>query len=195
MNEIFRRLSTLGPAGLGAAELTPDEVPFLRFGAATQELFDAWRGDLEQTLRAEEDHPVLLSHVAKYRSLMPSLALIGHLIDDVAGGPTGPVSRAAAARAVAWCEYLQGHARRLYASVTDRARVAAALLAAQLTHGQLPSPFTARDVYWNEWTGLTEPQLARAVRRPVETRPPKAREAIPAFTRGRVYPMLAVGNK
>ena len=55
----------------------------------------------------------------KYRSLMPSLALIGHLIDGVAGGTTGPVSRAAAARAVAWCEYLQGHARRLYASVMD----------------------------------------------------------------------------
>jgi hypothetical protein len=99
--------------------------------------------------------------VAKYRSLMPSLALIGHLIDGVAGGPTGPVSGGTAARAVAWCEYLQGHARRLYASVTDQARVAAALLAAQLTHGRLPSPFTARDVYRNEWTGLTEPRVVQ----------------------------------
>jgi len=35
--------------------------------------------------RAEEDHPVLLSHVAKYRSLMPSLALIFHLIDGDQG--------------------------------------------------------------------------------------------------------------
>ena len=102
-----------------------------------------------------------LSHVAKYRSLMPSLALIGHLIDGVGGGPTGPVSGDAAARAVAWCAYLQGHARRLYASVTDRAQVAAALLAAQLTHGRLPSPFTARDVYRNEWTGLTEPRVVQ----------------------------------
>ncbi len=83
------------------------------------------------------------------------------MIDGVAGGPPGPVSRAAAARAVAWCEYLQGHARRLYASVTDQARVAAALLAAQLTHGRLPSPFTARDVYRNEWTGLTEPRVVQ----------------------------------
>jgi hypothetical protein len=62
--------------------------------------------------------------VAKYRSLMPSLALIGHLIDGVDGGPTGPVSRGAAARAVGWCEFLQEHARRLYESVTDRAQVA-----------------------------------------------------------------------
>ena len=161
VTEVFQRLTRLAPAVLGAAELTPDEVPFLRFEAAAQERFDAWRGDLEQTLRAEADHPVWLSHVAKYRSLMPSLALIGHLIDGVAGGPTGPVSGGAAARAVAWCEYLQGHARRLYASVTDRAQVAAALLAAQLTHGRLPSPFTARDVYRNEWTGLTEPRVVQ----------------------------------
>src|SRR5713101_4453442 len=46
-----------------------------------------------------------LSHVAKYRSLMPSLALILHLIDGVDAGPGGPVSRAAAAQAAAWCEY------------------------------------------------------------------------------------------
>jgi putative DNA primase/helicase len=159
--EVFQRLSTLEPAAVGAAEFTPDELPFLRFEPAAQEIFDAWRGDLEQTLRAEAEHPVWCSHVAKYRSLMPSLAVIGHLIDGVAGGPTGPVSGGAAARAVAWCAYLQGHARRLYASVTDRAQVAAALLAAQLTHGRLPRPFTARDVYRNEWTGLTEPRVVQ----------------------------------
>ncbi len=161
VTEVFQRLTALKPAALGAEEWTPEELPFLRFEPAAQEVFDAWRGELEQTLRAEAEHPVWRSHVAKYRSLMPSLAVIGHLIDGVAGGPTGPVSHAAAVRAVAWCAYLQGHARRLYASVTDRAQVAAALLAAQLTHGRLPSPFTARDVYRNAWTGLTEPRVVQ----------------------------------
>jgi len=56
---------------------------------------------------------------------------------------------------------LHGHARRLYATVTDIARMAAALLAVKLTHGRLPSPFTARDVYRNEWTGLTEPRVVQ----------------------------------
>jgi hypothetical protein len=51
VNEVFQRLTTLEPAGLGAEELTPEELPFLRFEAAAQERFDAWRGDLEQTLR------------------------------------------------------------------------------------------------------------------------------------------------
>jgi len=122
-------LNTLAPGAVGAEDLTPEELPFLRFEAEAQELFDGWRADLEHRLRAEEDHPVLLSHLAKYRSLLPSLALLFHLIDGVDTGRRGPVSCAAAAQAAAWCEYLAAHARRLYAAVTDAARVAAALLA------------------------------------------------------------------
>jgi hypothetical protein len=72
-----------------------------------QELFDGWRAALEQRLRAEDEHPVLLSHLAKYRSLMPSLALILHLIDGDDRGVGGPVSRVAAERAGAWCQHLE----------------------------------------------------------------------------------------
>jgi len=36
------------------------------------------------------------------------------------------------------------------------------MLAAKLTHGRLPSPFTARDVYRNEWAGLTEPRVVQS---------------------------------
>lgn len=101
---------------------------------------------------------------------------------------------------MAWCAYLQGHARRLYASVTDRAQVAAALLAAQFTHGRLPSPFTARDVYRNEWTGLTEPRVvqgelaclaelgwlrSKAVRTPAGGRPTVRFRINPRFLAGR----------
>ena len=103
--DVFQRLNTLEPATVGAEELTPEDLPFLRFAPEAQELFDGWRAELERKLRADEDHPVLLSHLAKYRSLMPSLALIGSLIDAVTGGPCGPVSRAAAEQAIAWCSH------------------------------------------------------------------------------------------
>jgi hypothetical protein len=85
--------------------------------------------------------------------------LILHLIDGVDAGVGGPVSRAAAAGAAAWCRYLEAHAQRLYATVTDRVRVAATLLASRIARGRLASPFTAREVYRNEWTGLTEPRV------------------------------------
>ena len=82
---------------------------------------------------------MLLSHLAKYRSLMPSLAVILHLIDRVDAGVGGPVSGVAAERAATWCRYLERHARRLYATVTDRVRVAAALLASRIARGRLAS--------------------------------------------------------
>jgi hypothetical protein len=45
------------------------------------------------------------------------------------------------------------------ATVTDRVRVAAALLASRIARGRLASPLTAREVYRNDWTGLTEPRV------------------------------------
>ena len=90
---------------------------------------------------------MLLPHCAQYRSLVPSLALLGPLIHGVDGRP---VSRAAAARAVA-CEYLHGPAR-LYASVTDMARVTAALRAAKITPGRRPR------VQWRRRKGLPREQ-------------------------------------
>ncbi len=41
------------------------------------------------------------------------------------------------------------------------ARVAAALLATKIARGRLASPVTAREVYRNEWTGLTEPRVVQ----------------------------------
>jgi Protein of unknown function (DUF3987) len=166
--EVFQRLTALDPAAIGAEELTPEELPFLHFTAEGQEFFDAWRAALEQKLRAEEDHPVLLSHLAKYRSLVPSLALVFHLIDCVNGEARGPVSGTATAKAVAWGDYLAAHARRLYASVTDAMRVAAALLATKIRRGRLASPFTGRDVYRNEWTGLTEARVVQGALKSLE---------------------------
>jgi hypothetical protein len=72
------------------------------------------------------------------------------------------VTRAAAERATAWCSYLEAHARRLYAMMTDTARVASAVLATKIRHGGVASPFTARDVYRNQWAGLTEPRVVQA---------------------------------
>ncbi|HYR41167.1 MAG TPA: hypothetical protein VEW27_18605, partial [Methylomirabilota bacterium] len=45
--------------------------------------------------------------------------------------------------------------------ITDPTGVAAALLAGKVARGRLPTPFTARDVYRNAWTGLTEPPVVR----------------------------------
>ena len=152
--EIVGRLAEADPLSLGAE---PGEIPFLRFGDDAQALFDEWRADLERKVRSGDEPPVLEAHLAKFRSLMPSLALVFHLAEIAGGGVPGPVTVGAAEMAAAWCELLEAHARRIYQSVTERHHVAARLLGRKIRGGKLPVSFTGREVYRAGWTGLSSP--------------------------------------
>jgi putative DNA primase/helicase len=154
---IYRRLADLDLDAVGAHRETPDALPVLHFTDEAQAIFNAWRAELEARLRNPAEHPVVIAHFAKYRSLVPALALLFHLIDCVAHGRGGPVSESASRRAIGWCTYLDGHARRVYESVTAGEKVAAARLATEIQAGTLPGPFTARAVLRKGWSGLTDP--------------------------------------
>ena len=99
-----------------------------------------------------------MEHLAKYRSLMPSLALLFHLLAVAADPVRTPrqIQGVHAVQAAAWVGFLEEHARRIYELVTHRAPRAAASLSRKLTKRQLPNPFTIRDVYRKNWTGLTD---------------------------------------
>ena len=149
--DVFKRLANLSASNIGAA-VEDGELPFLRFDDGGQDFSDTWRGDLMARLRAGEDHAAIEAHLTKYTKLMPALALICHLADI----GQGPVGLASAQRAAAWCDLLEGHARRVYASVTGAELRAANLLLAKLRAGKLPSTFTAHDVYHPAWSGLAD---------------------------------------
>jgi len=116
---IFRALDNLDSAALGA--ITEDgKPPFVRFTAEAQTLFDEWRTALEKRLRSPDEHPIIVAHLSKYRSLMPSLALLFELIDGFAGPERWEcvmdgriVSEESGLLAAAWCEFLEAHARRI----------------------------------------------------------------------------------
>ena len=57
--------------------------------------------------------------MAKFRSLMPSLALIFHLIEVADGTAAEAVTLRSAQLAAQWCDYLETHARRIYGLVND----------------------------------------------------------------------------
>ena len=129
------------------------------FAADAQELFVDWLTDLEGKLRGDDLHPALVAHLAKYRSLMPSLALLFEL----AGGGTETVSLQHTQQAAAFCEYLESHARRIYSMLISPERQAAAELGRHLKAGWNPQDgmFTVRDVYQNDWRGLNTPDAVR----------------------------------
>ena len=106
---IYRGLDDLDPEMLGASPAHDGGIPAIRFSEKAQELFDSWRDDLERRLRSKElrESPSFAGHLAKYRSLMPSLALLFHLIEAVDRGTRGSVSLGNARLAAAWCEFLE----------------------------------------------------------------------------------------
>ena len=139
-----------------------EQTLYFRFADNAQGVFNDWLTELEAKLRTDEE-PVLQEHFGKYRSLMPSLALIFHLLTlaHAHGVNTGQITKECAEQAAAWCEYLESHARRVYGLVTNVTAQAAAQLAKHLTKGELPKLFTAREVYRKGWSLLGNEEAAR----------------------------------
>ena len=148
-NQVYSRLAHMdGAEPLG-----------MRFRPDAQELFIAWLTELETKCRRIELHPALVSHLAKYRSPMPSLALLFELADD----GTDTISLSHARQSAAFWEYLESHARRIYSMIISPERQAAAELGRRLAAGWKRSEgiFTVRDVYQNDWRGLATPDAVR----------------------------------
>jgi hypothetical protein len=131
----------------------------LQFDAPAQTLFEQWITDLERRNRGEEIPPAIQAHLAKYRSLMPSLALLFALAD----GCMDCIPLSQTRLACDWCDYLETHARRVYASQVRPAYHAAIALSRRLTKGwkREEGSFTVRDVYRNGWNLLDSPDAAR----------------------------------
>jgi putative DNA primase/helicase len=148
------RIHELDPDSVGAERDSdsPDSIPYLRFDPFAQLEFDQWRAKLELRIRSGDEHEAFESHLAKYRSLIPSLALLIHLADV----GRGPVGLEALQKAIDWGEYLESHARRLYSSALSPGAAAAKELAKKIKHGDIGSEFAIRDVYRKGWTGLSE---------------------------------------
>ena len=158
VNQLAERLDKLTSFEIGAETDQFGGTPFLRFDDAAQLLFSEWRAILESRLRSGEEHPAIISHLSKYRKLIPSLALINHLCD----GGQGAVSESALLRAIAFGEYLESHAKRIYSYATRPDIDAAKTLLKRLASGKLSSPFTTRDIYRAGWAGLENPSKAQS---------------------------------
>jgi Protein of unknown function (DUF3987) len=154
----FERLDNADANAVNAQRDPFAALPFLRFDAQAQGNFSEWHSDLERRLRGGEMSPALESHLAKYRKLVPALALINHLAD----GGIGPVPLAPLARALALSEYLETHARRAYgAGALSETSTAKAILK-RIRNGELEDGFAARDIRRREWSGLTDTDQIKA---------------------------------
>jgi putative DNA primase/helicase len=144
--ETIQRLADLEPFTIEAQHDDHNAAPFLRFDPEAQVAFNGWLGKVEHAVRAGKLPTALEAVLAKYRSLVPSLALLIHLAD----GGCGPVPVSALERAVGWARYLFAHALRIY--------------------GVVPTPESEREAELREWIlerggTVTGRDLAHGLRR------------------------------
>ena len=151
---VFERLREINVDGV----ITGYGLPYLRFTELAQNLFDSWRSDLETRLRSDDLPPAIEAHLSKYRSLVPSLALLIHL----ANGEPGSVDIHCVRMAIAWSIYLESHARRVYAPVLNKDMECARALATKIQQGKLKDEFAIKDVYKSHWSNLTNSVQAKA---------------------------------
>ena len=130
-----------------------------RFNATAQALFVEWLVPFEIELRGDDLHPAMVSHLAKYRKLIPALALLFALIDTPDNG--GVIHERELIRALSFGDYLRSHANRLYAAaikpeITDAATLLLKLKAGKLVDrdGVILDNFTPRQVALKNWAGL-----------------------------------------
>jgi putative DNA primase/helicase len=158
-------------------ELDAEDPLRFRFAPDAQELFVEWLAELEAKIRGDELHAALISHLSKYRKLMPGLALLFELADRAVNGgfegfvgtPSGDctkictVSLRHTQQAAAWCQYLESHARRVYSCVVTPQLRAAAELAEKIQKRKVGASgfFSCREVYLKGWSGLETPEAVK----------------------------------
>ena len=156
---VFERLAQLQPAS--------DTEPVVwRFDDAAQALFVEWLVPFETEIRGDDLHPAMVSHLSKYRKLIPALALVFALIDTPDSG--GVIHERELIRALSFGDYLRTHANRLYAAAvmpetTDAATLLSRIKAGKLMDrdGVILDSFTPRQVALKHWAGLGTPDAVR----------------------------------
>ena len=127
-----------------------DNPAILHFSPEAQLLFQQWMEEINSDARSGSLSSVLESHILKMPETVASLALIFELID----GGRCEISEISMRRALDWADYLRSHANRLYSLGETMAADGARLIVER--RGQLPVPFTARDVHQKGWAGLAD---------------------------------------
>jgi hypothetical protein len=130
---------------------SPGHPETRHFDDDAQERFFEWLEGLETSLRDHKLPAHMESHMAKYRSLIPSLALLFAIAD----GHAGDVALSHLEQAIEWGEFLRKHAERLYFNVAEPGVGAAYLLLEKIEAGDLSDGFTLRDVQRHCWKGLS----------------------------------------
>jgi len=137
------------------------DIPVLRFSNEAQEVFDAWREALESHLRSGEiSSPAYESHIAKFRSLLPSLALLFRLMRAAQETKQEHISVELEdlQLGIGWCSFLEEHAKKIYRCALYPEIRSAQALARKIHNGDVVDKDKLRSIYRHHWSHLDTPE-------------------------------------
>jgi len=155
-HQVMLALPKLTEQPFPSANRLPNGSQLLHFTATAQQVFNSWYVQNENMLTSGGLDSARQSHFAKYRSLVPALALLFHLLE----GHTDPVCEDCLYRAISFAKYLKKHADRIYDSASGQDHAAIRGLADRLLKGQLQDGFTCRTLMLKGWAGLSTKEQA-----------------------------------
>jgi putative DNA primase/helicase len=148
---IYQRLSQL--------QAIDGEASVWSYSDAAQVAYKEWVTNFERELRTSEMPPAFVTHLSKYRKLVPALSLVFALIDTPDNNNI--VELPELERAMAWSEFLRSHAMKIYSSGTPTPQYPAATLLTKLKGGVLQNKgaqasnfFTPREIVQKGWSGM-----------------------------------------
>lgn len=135
------------------------EASVWSYSDEAQVVYKQWVTDFEHELRTSEMPPAFVTHLSKYRKLVPALSLVFALIDTPDNGNI--VELPELQRAIAWSKFLRSHALKIYGSGAPNTQNKAYALLAKLKGGVqrnkgAPSEayFTPREIVQKGWAGM-----------------------------------------
>ena len=124
------------------------------FSEEAQALFADWRRALEERLLAHSMPDHKKSYLSKYRSLLPSLALIFQTVEAV---DFAQVSLAALQKAIKWSLLLESHVDKILGLSISSKSHAKALLNS-IREGTIYSGMKVRELYRRKPQGIKSPK-------------------------------------
>ena len=158
--DVYDQLARLDPEKFGATQEEHDDTPFVHFTAEAQVIFNEWYDGYEQVYKGPEIPDAMRAHITKYRSLLPSLALVFELVDYVSSNPKddsvgpGAVGPENTLRAAAWTSYLQTHMERVYSPMRFTPTKRASVLLEKIQRGEIRHGAKIREIRRKDISGL-----------------------------------------
>lgn len=157
--DIVKKLRTLDPA-----DVQP-ENGWLQFDADAQCVFDEWYASHQKRLRLPLLSSRMKNHLSKSSGLFARVAMVLHLTRHVAGETKDPAraDKKTAESVVAYLEYLESHAKRIYGFLDRDNKRGPAEKVINWIRASQPQSFTVRDIKRKNWTGLQKDEAVEDV--------------------------------